>query len=180
MSRTNIKHGRMTKSLLQSRDGAAAIEFAILAPVTLLLIFATLEAGWIITQSIMLDRGLAVASRSLQIGSLVDPTYEEVRARVCREAIILADCETALRLEFTPIDRESDFPAADAPCVDRKVPIAPATAFNPGRRAQMVYVRACYMLAPWSPGLKFGFAMPHSETGEVRLTSLFAFVNEPG
>ncbi|OHV24720.1 pilus assembly protein [Rhizobium sp. RMa-01] len=167
------------KRFRRERSGVAAIEFAILAPIVLVLVFSILEAGWIMTQSIMLDRAVSRGSRALQVASS-NFTYEDLKKKVCDEAIILTNCVKLIRLEFTPISKPSDFPESDTSCVDRSLNIDPVTTYRGGQRSQIVFVRACYVVDPVFPGLGYGLALPKDNTGGVRLTSRFAFVNEPG
>ncbi len=163
---------------LADRSGSAAVEFALLVPLVLSLLFSVFEAGWIMTQSIMLDRGLSRASRAVQIGT-TSMNYTQYKQKVCAEAFILADCEKSLRLELTPIDTAADFPTTETPCVDRSVAIDPVTSYEAGKTSQLVFARACFVVDPLTPGIGYGLSVPKDNTGAMRLTSSFAFVNEP-
>jgi len=166
------------RRLASDGSGAAAIEFAILAPLLFSIIFSIMEAGWIMSQSIMLDRGVSKGVRSIQIGSTT--SYAELKKSICEEAILLFDCADSIRLEFTPITDGDDFPTAATPCVDRTVEIDPVTSYDAGQRSQIMFARACFVVDPMVPGLGFALHFPKDETGGLRLTSSFAFVNEPG
>lgn len=170
---------RQLRRFGRDRNGTAAIEFAILAPIVFSLIFSTFEAGWIMTQSIMLDRAVSRGSRALQVSGS-NFTYADFKQKVCDEAIILRDCVKSIRIEFTPITKAADFPTSSTSCVDRSVNIDPVTTYTGGQRSQIVFARACYVVDPMVPGLGFGLAFPKDSTGGIRLTSRFAFVNEPG
>jgi Flp pilus assembly protein TadG len=169
---------RQFRALRRDRRGVAAIEFALLVPLVLSLLFSVFEAGWIMTQSIMLDRAFSRASRAVQIGG-ASMTYAQYKQRVCKEALVLADCETSLRLELTPINSASDFPTTAASCVDRSVAIDPVTTYSSGQTSQLIFARACFVVDPIVPGLGYGLSLPKDSTGAIRLTSSFAFVNEP-
>lgn len=166
------------RKLTSDRSGAAAIEFAILAPLLFCIVFSIMEAGWIMSQSIMLDRGVSKGVRSIQIGSTT--SYAELKQSICEEAILLFDCADSIRLEFTPINGSHDFPTDSTPCVDRTVEIDPVTTYEAGQRSQIMFARACFVVDPMVPGLGFALHFPKDETGGLRLTSSFAFVNEPG
>jgi len=170
---------RILNRLRRDRGGAAGIEFAILAPIVFSLVFSTFEAGWIMTQSIMLDRAVSRGSRALQVAGS-NFTYDDFKKKVCDEAIILTNCLKSIRIEFTPISKSTDFPTTETSCVDRSVNIDPVTTYTGGQRSQIVFARACYVVDPIVPGLGYGLALPKDSTGGVRLTSRFAFVNEPG
>lgn len=165
-------------SLRRDDGGAAAIEFALLAPLTFALLFSVFEAGWIMAQSVMLDRGFSRASRVIQIGR-GSMSYAQYKTRICDEALILADCEKSLRLELTPINSPTDFPTAAMTCVDRKVAIDPVKTYTSGQSSQVIFARACFVVDPMVPGLGYGMTLPKDNTGAIRLTSSFAFINEP-
>lgn len=169
---------RSIRSLPGQRSGAAAIEFALLAPLVLVLIFSTLEAGWIMTQSMMLDTAVNRASRTLQIGG-TSMTYVQFKAAVCSEAVVLKNCAKRISIELTPIDKAADIPTAATPCVDRVLNIDPVTTFKVGKGSQIVYGRACFVVDPLTPGLGLGLSLPKDKSGGLRLTARFAFVNEP-
>jgi Flp pilus assembly protein TadG len=50
-------------------------------PMLFALIFSTIEVGWTMVQTIMLERGLDLTVRSLRIGSLANPTQTLIRQR---------------------------------------------------------------------------------------------------
>lgn len=170
----------LAKRLRRDTRGAAAVEFAMVVPLLLALIFSTLEAGWLMLQSIMLDRALDMTVRELRIGSFANPTQEEMRRRVCERAMVLGDCERTLALELIPITNgQASYPTDAARCVNRSSPIAPVLRFNAGARSEIVFVRACFVVSPLTPGLGLAMALSKDETGAVRLVSKSAFINEP-
>lgn len=169
---------RAARRFARDDSGVAAIEFAILLPVVLALAFSIFEAGWIMAQSVMLDRAVSRSSRALQIGDR-SISYADLKRSICREAVILRDCESALRVEMTAINTVSDFPTSQASCVDRSVKIDPVTSYSSGKSSELIFVRTCYVLDPIVPGMGLGLSLPKDGTGGVRLTTAFAFVNEP-
>ncbi len=50
--------------LSRNQDGVAAMEFALIAPVLLLIVFATIEYGWYLTQSIVVNNAVAEGARA--------------------------------------------------------------------------------------------------------------------
>lgn len=169
----------LARRFLGDRRGVAALEFALVAPMFFALIFGTIEAGWTMVQTIMLDRALDTTVRSLRIGSLPNPTQASVRAAICSEAMVLADCETSLSLEFIPVVNAASYPADSARCIDRTGHLNPVLRFNTGSRSQTVFVRACFVIEPLTPGLGLGLALPKDETGAYRIIAKSGFVNEP-
>lgn len=173
------RSARTPSGFLRAVAGAASVEFALLAPLTFILLFAVFEGGWIMTQTIMLDHGFSKASRAIQLNS-ASLTYEEYKRRICAESLVLYDCEDMLQLELTPIGNASDFPTGRTPCVDRNAGAGNVISFNTGLASQLVFARACFVVDPLLPGLGYGLSLPKDGSGAIRLTSQFAFVNEPG
>lgn len=171
--------GRIFGRFGRDNRGVAALEFALVAPMLFAVIFGTIEAGWTMVQTIMLDRALDKTVRSLRIGAIPNPSQDNVRAAVCNEAFLLVDCNSTLTLEFIPVASASDYPSDAARCVDRSTTIRPVLRFNTGSRSQMVFVRACFVVDPLTPGLGLGLAIPKDETGALRLIAKSGFVNEP-
>ncbi len=174
-----IARNRMGKSLLKDRSGAAALEFALVVPFLLLTIMATLEAGWTMVQTIMLDRALDQTVRELRIGSLPNPTQASLRRRVCEHALVLNDCNNTLALELFRIQGTSGYPSDDTRCVNRSSSAAPVLRFAQAGRAEVMFVRACFVVRPITPGLGLGLALRRDESGDMRIISKSGFVNEP-
>ncbi|WEK03239.1 MAG: pilus assembly protein [Candidatus Devosia phytovorans] len=171
--------GELGRKFLKDRNGVAALEFALVAPMLFALIFASIEAGWLMVQTIMLDRALDKTVRSLRIGNIPNPTLDNVRAVLCSEAMVLADCQRTVTLEFVPILSPSDYPTDLARCANRLTGISPILRFNAGSRSQTVFVRACFVVEPFTPGLGLGLALSKDETGSIRIVAKSGFVNEP-
>lgn len=163
----------------RNQRGVSAIEFALVAPMLFAVIFATIEAGWMMVQTIMLDRALDTTVRALRVGNLANPTQANVRAAICDEAVVLIDCDNTLALEFIPIVNAASYPGDTERCVDRSGEINPVLRFNTGSRSQTVFVRACFVVDPLTPGLGLGMALPRDSTGAYRIVAKSGFVNEP-
>jgi Flp pilus assembly pilin Flp len=163
----------------RSDRGAAALEFAMVAPVLIALLFGTIETGWTMVQTMMLDRALDTTVRALRIGDMVNPTQQTMRRDICRDALVLIDCEANLALEFIPIVTSASYPNDNTRCVDRTGRINPVLRFNSGTRSQTVFIRACFMVRPMIPGVALGLALPKDETGAYRIIAKSGFVNEP-
>lgn len=174
-----IGFGRGRRRIFGDRSGAAAIEFALVAPLFFAIVFSTIEAGWLMTKAIMLDRAVERTVRQLRLGTLPDISYDGVKRAICREAMIFSDCQNSLLVELIPIKTAGDLPANNATCVDRSGTIHPTIRFDPGARAEEVFVRACIVVDPLTPFLGLGLALPKDASGGTSIVSSSAFMNEP-
>ncbi|MBS3847148.1 MULTISPECIES: TadE/TadG family type IV pilus assembly protein [Devosia] len=170
---------RIRRGFVRHQAGAAAVEFALIVPMLFALIFSTIEVGWTMVQTIMLERGLDLTVRSLRIGSLANPTQTLIRQAVCKQAMVLNDCVNTLTIELIPITKEADYPTDSSRCINRGSKVAPVLRFDAGSRSQTVFVRACFVVSPLTPGLGVGLALPKDNTGAYRIIAKSAFVNEP-
>lgn len=173
--------GRVRR-FLGDRRGVAALEFALVSPMLFALIFTTIEAGCTMVQTIMLDRALDRTVRSLRIGAMPNPNQDSMKAAVCADAYVLADCLNMLTLELVPIPDNAtaaNYPSDSARCINRTTPVKPVLRFDAGLRSHTVFVRACFIVEPLTPGLGLGLALPKDESGALRIIAKSGFVNEP-
>lgn len=169
------------RSIKGDRSGATAIEFAILAPIFIAVLFSTFEIGWLITKSTLLDRALDLAIRQIRVGATSAPTSQAAMAKmICDKLYIISNCKTSLTVEMTKITTATDFPANSATCVDRGGSFTPAVSFTTGGRAEIMYVRACLVSDALTPFIGIAFHFTKDSKGGYSIVSSSAFMNEPG
>jgi hypothetical protein len=78
---------RLRERRRQGERGAALVEFAILAPLLLLLLFGIIEFAWIFAQQVDLRSKTREATRL----AIVDATTQEVWSRVCANDLVRSD-----------------------------------------------------------------------------------------
>ena len=164
----------------KDEEASATVEFVILVPMVLWLVFSVIEAGWLATQQTMLNRGLNLAIRDLRLGRLTNPTSDDIKQEICDYAGILKNCMSTLTLELAEID--NPIGGLSATCVDRTTAIEPVVTFDAGSHIDqdIMFVRACFVMDPLIPGAGFGAALPKDASGGFHLVAFGAFVNEPG
>jgi len=164
----------------KDEEATATIEFVILAPVVMWIVFSVIEAGWLSTQQAMLNRGLNLAVRDLRLGRRPNPTADDIKQDICRYSGVLRDCMSTLTLELVKLG--DPVGNAAAVCVDRSQPVAPVTTFVQGSHINqdIMVARACFVVDPLIPGAGLGAALPKDSTGAFHMVSFSAFVNEPG
>lgn len=74
--------GRSSRTIGRKRDGAAAVEFALLAPFMFLLILAMIEFGWAMRSEVLLAHAARDASR---VGSLAGKATSDITATVSND-----------------------------------------------------------------------------------------------
>ncbi|RMH53428.1 MAG: pilus assembly protein [Alphaproteobacteria bacterium] len=164
---------------LRGTDGAATLEFLIIFPMVFFAVLAFVEAGWLMTRATLLDRGVDMAVRELRVGTATAPDHAALKRLICGHAVLLGACEENLAVELIPIRSPADLPDRDTVCVDRATRIEPAVRYDPGRRSETVFVRACLLADPLIPGVGLALAMPTAPGGGIVMIAYAAFVNEP-
>lgn len=169
------------RGLLRDGRGTSAIEFALLAPIFFAVSVSSLEAGWLMVRSTLLDRAVSETVRSVRVGEASAPRSQEAfKAAICAAAMVIPDCLGALTVEMTEVASASDFPSADVTCADRGARVQPTIAYKEGSRSAIMYLRVCALADPFTPGLGLALALPKDAKGGYRLVSTAAFMNEPG
>lgn len=174
---------RAFRSFRCDQRGSASVEFAISFPLIFAVLFALFESGWIMTRTMMLERGLDMASRNLRVGAITTVSHEGLKAEICKHSTILANCSRDLVLELTPkTDATANYPKNQPNCKDRTEAIAPVITFSPTTAnddPEIMFIRACIIIDPIFPGIGIGLGLPKDATGGYQLVSYTAFVNEP-
>ncbi|HUS54461.1 MAG TPA: TadE family protein, partial [Thermohalobaculum sp.] len=142
-----------TRTFIDDQAGNATIEFVCVFPVLMLFVMMVFETGFIATRSVLLERGLDVATRDLRLGTDPSVSHDSLRQSVCANSTILVNCERDLILEVVEYDAASAYPQNQANCIDRTETILPTMAFSPGGRDRIMFVRACMIIDPIFPGL---------------------------
>jgi Flp pilus assembly protein TadG len=162
-------------------SGASAVEFALVVPIFLALVFSTLEGGWLMTRSMLLGRALDQTIRLIRIGDPDAPTsHTAMKKALCKRTLIVRNCETTVLIEMKEIRTAADMPTHAAVCVDRGARVQPVTSFSTGSRGSIMYVRACIVSDPIVPLMGLALQFEKDGKGGYHQTAVSAFVNEPG
>jgi Flp pilus assembly protein TadG len=170
---------RPRRSLLAARDGAAAVEFAIISLPFLAILFSILELGLIFMASITIEAATVAAARQIRTGQLQQGANNNAagfKALVCSDMswISATDCAANLSVDvrtFASFSAISVTPPIAGNAIDPS-----QLTFNAGSACSIVVVRVFY---PWTlitpvfePGL------PNLGTNQRLLTTMVAFRNE--
>ncbi len=174
---------KLTKRLARAAfgdDGNASIEFVILFPAIMTIFLSSFEVSIYLTRSVLLDRALDLNVRLLRLGTLEPATSDELKSRVCNDALIFKDCPNAIMIELTEISTDTwALPNPNMVCVNRDEEIQPVVDFQLGGLNDLMLVRACTVLDPFFGTTPFVMELPVDASGGYVVAAASTFVNEP-
>jgi Flp pilus assembly protein TadG len=168
------------KSLLRrfrrNRRGSAAVEFALVAPVFLALLFAIIEVALMfyatqVLETITQDAARYVLTGQAQNGTL---TQSQFKTYVCSRIPALFTCSGI----YVDVESQPSFSNVNlTPPVDGNGHFTPSTNYCPGNAGQVVMVRLQYVWPLFVTGL--GFNMSNYGSNQRVLWATAVFQNEP-
>src|SRR5882672_2655916 len=179
-----MRSGRMSLGR-RGKSGSAMVEFALIGPVFLLMLFAIFETGMAFFGQMILENAVKVTGRTIRTGQaqILAKTQAQFRQDVCDQVKVLLSCADD-RL-YVDVRAFGSFGAADfPPPVDANGNLIPnLNNFNPGGSSQapggnsIVLVRIYYTWKLITPLFSQYFS---NMAGQTRLISAsMAFKNEP-
>lgn len=185
MTKTHIKLPRRLRRYLKNREGATALEFALLILPFSFLVFGIVELAILFFFNSTLNHATAEVSRQIRTGqfqSTCSNGKEEFKAAVCSYMGGLGDCDGLLRIEVKDGDNSfvglAEDPSED-PEIDASTgrPVIPDSEYANTQPRDVVIVRAQYYHNLAVPTQITGLA---THPGNVhRIESAVAFRNEP-
>ncbi len=167
------------------RSGAAAVEFSIIAPLFLLMMFSTFEVGWFFFANSVVDASVADAARLVKTGQIQQfvgtpqQKFDAIYDTVCDIVDTFGACDTRLTVEVQTYATFADL-AADtsaATCADAPPDQLASIPFTPGVDLEIVRVRICFLYDTINPAIGVNVSEPG--TNQRRLISSMIFRNEP-
>lgn len=161
----------------KQESGVSAIEFAIVAPVFLLLLFAILETGIMYLGQFDLQHAVNNASRLVRTGQAQNQglTQTAFRSAICDQLMVLS-CGTNLQID---VESYGSFGTASfGPPLNADGTVnAALNNYQPGLSGQVVLLRALYVWPVMTPGLT-PFLSNMANSSHLIVVSA-AFRNEP-
>lgn len=161
-----------------ARDGATALEFAMVAMPFFFMMFAILELGRVFVLSSTLENATMEAGRMIRTGQVQEGggTATTFKAAVCgRMSIFEADCNSRLYLDIRVLPQFSNQTPPDP--MAGGVFSTTQLRFQPGGPEDIVLVRAWYRQPLFTPFMAAGLSRLGDGTTVVSATT--AFRNEP-
>lgn len=165
--------------LLKRRDGAAALEFAIVSIPLFWMIFGMLEFGAMSMVQTNLDNALAETGRKIRTGAAQNGglTKTDLENEICANLnkIMTLTCQDNL---FLDVDRYNSFAAVNngAPTSNGNMDQAQLN-YTPGGADEVILVRAYYTWQVFTP--MFGTIFANMHDGKRLIVSSMLFRNEP-
>jgi Flp pilus assembly protein TadG len=182
-----MRRFRFLRRVQRETKGATAVEFAMIAPVFFLLIWAIFEVGLVFFARQTLTHGLQVTSRQIRTGQAHSAQLSQsaFRQMVCNEVAFLLSCD-ADKL-YIDVQSYTNFPAngMEPPTDDEgNFDAVNANNFNIGESgnissgSSIVLVRAYYIWPLFTPYISH-FLADEPDGDTVLLSASVAFKNEP-
>jgi Flp pilus assembly protein TadG len=158
-----------------SRLGSAAVEFALIAPVFLALLFAILETGILFFAGQYLETITQEAARTIltgqaQAGGL---TQAQFRSYVCSQVVALFSCDNI----YVDVESYSSFQTVTINSQISDGVFVGDMQYNPGGPGDVVVVRLFYQWPQIVTGL--GYNVTNLNNNYRLLSATAAFRNEP-
>ncbi len=178
MAKTARKPRSFLNRFRRSRDGATAVEFAIVATPFLALMFGILDLGLVFLVSTTLENAVEEASRKIRTGELqtAGGTASTFKTAVCDELSWLgADCSSALHVDVRTFSTfagvTTSDPTTNGAFDDTK------TQFSTGGSESIVLVRVYYEWGLMAPLMNQG--LENLANGKRMISATSTFRNEP-
>lgn len=163
----------------RNENGSATIDFAIMFPLFIMALMASVELGFISLKHMMLERALDLTVREIRLGTGSAPQHDDIKRQICARAPMLDDCDANLRLELVRMNlRTWSAPPTDIDCIDKSEEVKPVRTFENGNVNELMLLRACALFKPIIPTSGLGKALD-TTAGYAALVAQSAFVQEP-
>jgi Flp pilus assembly protein TadG len=164
---------KLARSFVRREEGAAAVEFALVAAPFLALLFAIIETGLYFFAGQTLETAVADTTRLIMTGQAQGANLDKAgfKQELCKRIYGLFDCDK-IQIDVRKVP---SFAAADL----SRPPDAEGTGFvyQPGAAGDIVVVRVVY---PWPVYVSLlGFDLSDAGGGTRLMMATAAFRNEP-
>ncbi len=162
--------------ILKNKEGATAIEFAMLVLPFSLMLFVILEIALIFFIDSALDSALNKTARFVRVGTAQSQawTLDDFKEEVCANMAYYFNCSSSLLVTSTTVSNMDSVAYLD-PVKGGALNVKEV--FNPGKAKEFVLIQA---FIPWSPILPiYSFSSAQLSDGTYILGSAVVFKNEP-
>ncbi|WP_254437953.1 TadE/TadG family type IV pilus assembly protein [Ruegeria arenilitoris] len=160
-------------------QGSPTVEFVVIFPFYMFFILSAVEYSLVTMQQAMLENAVDRTVRDIRLGTGTVLQHDDIKDRICDRAGIIRSCGESLRLEMIVQDAFAGIHLPEEPdCTDLSEEAKPVRDFSNGTENQLMILRACAKIDPLFPTSTMGRTLAN-DGGQIRLTALSAFVQEP-
>jgi Flp pilus assembly protein TadG len=165
------------RKLLRREDGAAAIEFAVVAAPFLALLFAIMESALMFFASQTLETAIAESSRLVLTGQAQNQGYNlgNFQTAVCQSLSTMFNCNNVL----IDVETAQNFCSANTSLPIQNGQIQNNFSFSPGNPGDIVVVRLMYQWPVYVSLLGLSNALSNMSGNNNLMMASAAFRNEP-
>ncbi|MHA1545706.1 MAG: TadE/TadG family type IV pilus assembly protein [Alphaproteobacteria bacterium] len=178
MQPQKLRTPRFLRRFGKSRDGVAAVEFAIVAAPFFAILFAIFETAFVFYADLMLDTGLAQAARMVRTGQAQTAGFDETAFRdsVCDKVYGFIDCTAGLEIDVRSFPNFDDVTVPDP--LDVGGNLQTNFTYDPGSEGDVVVARAFFEWNLLTP-MPYGSGLGNMSSGNRLLIASATFRNEP-
>lgn len=173
-----------SRHFFKDRFGSTAVEFAMVAPIFLAIVFSVIEVGWYFFVTNSVQQATANAARLIRTGQAhsANMSKKAFFDEICDVVDTFGACKKNLTIDIARYESFGAL-AADlsAPqCRDRDDPSIKGAQFKKadyGGQREIIRVRVCFLYKPVNPGV--GLNLAQTEHGERKIIAVEIFRNEP-
>ena len=180
-TKKQTKQSKGLFSWLVNEAGTAAIEFAIVVPVFLALMFSIFEVGWFYFVNSTVSAATTQSARIIRTGQAQLSGWDDAEfyESICDVVDTFGECPDTLTVDvatFTDFQALAD-DTSSATCADAPQAEKDAIPYEPGSENEIVRVRVCLIYNTFNPAI--GLSLAEEGTNVRHLTSTVIFRNEP-
>jgi Flp pilus assembly protein TadG len=161
----------------RNRNGSAAVEFAMIAPMFIALLFAILESAMVFFAAQVLETVTQDSARMIMTGQeqTAGKSQAQFKTDLCGKVNALFDCVNGITIDVESFPQFSTVSLPDP--IDANGNYAPPSNYLPGGPGDIVVVRVFYQWPIFVT--RFGFNLSDVTANTRLLTATAAFQNEP-
>jgi len=168
---------KVVRRLTRQEDGAAAVEFAMVAAPFLALVFAIMETAMVFFAGQVLETAAADSARLIMTGQAQNQSLDQAAFKdaVCSRIYGLFNCTGGIYID---VKTYTSFATVDTtPPIDQNGELINNFIYQPGQPGDIVVVRLFYQWPVYVPLL--GFNLADMAGGKRLMAATVAFRNEP-
>ncbi len=172
-----LKTAKLVHRFVRQQDGAAAVEYALVAAPFLALMFGILETALIFFAGQALETAVADSSRLIMTGQAQNQSFSQTdfKNAVCAQIHGLFDCQAGLNVDVKTFSSFANVTMANP--LDSKGNLQNNFSYNPGGPGDIVVVRLFYQWPVFVSLL--GSSLSNMNGNKHLLIATAAFRNEP-